>query len=374
VAVAFTARRMARGNGWRRGLWFAIAVAILVIDSHAIGGDGPVAGAAVVVGGLILVVLYTQAIAIVVSDIFSAPVFISGAIAISISVGTFGGLAYIEPIITSTSFGVSLVFLFAFVNVAAVALPAFRASQKNWFGAFWLVFWPIIVGLCYLLLWRAARLGAPQDRLLFLVMVGLVPLVNIPFDWASIGVTRALLRRGCEPDAPSPFLLGMADFGLGLLLLGLLAVALLTALLAADHVTARAGVAPLIDLSRLFHSLAVTPGNAANWWVYLTLFSTMLPSVLNCLIGAVSLISWSLPSLRRWMLEVIPTLDQPGLGRTRNLVLLAFGAQVFFGTLLTGGALLGFVQGAEAIAPFALSDLLAGAEVWVRALSATGHV
>ena len=142
-------------------------------------------------------------------------------------------------------------------------------------------------------------------------MLCLVPLVNIPFDWASIGVTRALLRRGCERDAPSPFLLGVVDFGFGLLLLGLLAAALLTALLAADHVTARAGAAPLIDLPRLFHRLATTPGSAANWWVYLTLFSTMLPSVLNCLIGAFSLISWSLKSLRRWMLEVIPTLDQP---------------------------------------------------------------
>jgi hypothetical protein len=29
-------------------------------------------------------------------------------------------------------------------------------------------------------------------------MIALLPLVNLPFDWASIGMTRALLRRGCE--------------------------------------------------------------------------------------------------------------------------------------------------------------------------------
>jgi len=74
------------------------------------------------------------------------------------------------------------------------------------------------------------------------------------------------------------------------------------------------------------------------------------------------------------MVGVIPTLDQPGLGCTRGWVLLAFGGQVFFGTLLTGGALLGLVWGAEAITPFALSDLIIGAEAWVRALSATGYV
>jgi len=74
------------------------------------------------------------------------------------------------------------------------------------------------------------------------------------------------------------------------------------------------------------------------------------------------------------MVGVIPTLDQPGLRCTSGRVLLAFGGQVCFGTLLTGAAILGLVRGAEAITPFALSDLIIGAEAWVRALSATGYV
>ncbi len=207
-------------------------------------------------------------------------------------------------------------------------------------------------------------MGAPRLFLLFIVMLGLVPLVNIPFDWASVGVTRALLRRGCEADARSPFWLGVLDFGLGVVLLIGLAAALMAALWAADRLTAHPGTAPLIDLPRLVHRIATDPDESANWWVYLTLFSTMIPSVLNCLIGAFSLISWSLPSWRRWMLEVIPTLEQPGLGRTRRLVQLALGGQVAVGTVLTGVVLWGFAW----LAP----HLLAEADMAVRALSGTG--
>jgi hypothetical protein len=32
----------------------------------------------------------------------------------------------------------------------------------------------------------------------FLLFLGLLTLLNAPFDWASLGLTRALLRRGLE--------------------------------------------------------------------------------------------------------------------------------------------------------------------------------
>jgi hypothetical protein len=31
-----------------------------------------------------------------------------------------------------------------------------------------------------------------------LMFLGLLTLINAPFDWASLGLTRALLRRGLE--------------------------------------------------------------------------------------------------------------------------------------------------------------------------------
>jgi hypothetical protein len=46
-----------------------------------------------------------------------------------------------------------------------------------------------------------------------LVMIALVPLLNVPFAFASIGFTRGLLRRGIAPHAGTflPFMLGLLD-------------------------------------------------------------------------------------------------------------------------------------------------------------------
>ena len=266
----------------------------------------------------------------------------------------------------------AVTFVATYVGAHAGSRVSFRAAEHNFLGMFWLTFWPIAVGVCYLLLWFERTGGGSQVGMLFLVMLGLVPLVNIPFDWASIGITRALLRRGCERDAPSPLWLGLLDFALGAALLIGLAAALLAALLAADYLTSQTGTPPLIDLPGLFHRLVATPYSPANWWIYLTLFSTLIPSVLNCLIGAVSLVSWSLPSLRRWMLAEILTLEDGSLDLTRKLVLLALGGQVFVGTLLTGGAFWALAWLFQLAAASALSNLLAGAEAWVRILAGAG--
>ena len=81
-------------------------------------------------------------------------------------------------------------------------------------------------------------------------MFALIPIVNVPFDWASLGLTRALLRRGVEEGAPSPLWLGLGDFVLGLILLALLAVALIAALQTADALIAHFGGVPVAMSSR----------------------------------------------------------------------------------------------------------------------------
>jgi hypothetical protein len=75
---------------------------------------------------------------------------------------------------------------------------------------------------------------------------------------------------------------------------------------------------------------------------YATLFSTLIPSALDAVIGAVSLIGWWLPRAQEWALIQLLALDRDdkdeGL-RTRVSALLAL--QVGIGTALTGLALWG---------------------------------
>ena len=174
-----------------------------------------------------------------------------------------------------------------------------------------------------------------------LVMLTLVPLVNMPFDWASIGVTRGLLRRGSARGASPalPFLLGIADFLIGLALLVALACALVLALHTADAVVLAAGAdKPLIDVPARLLTLGRTPYDPENWWVYLTLFSTLIPSAFNLAIGMISLATVSSERRRNSLIRRIEHLsaDGKGEGGTRFEIVVSLATPVFLGTLATG--------------------------------------
>jgi hypothetical protein len=190
-------------------------------------------------------------------------------------------------------------------------------------------------------LFGTAAIGAPAGSLTLQVMWPLVALVNLPFDWASLGLTRALLRRGCEGDAPpfSPLWLGLLDFVLALVLLGLLAFALVGALVVADALTWRGGQEVAVDVLSVLSRIHDKPGDAANWWVYFTLFSTLVPSVVNMVVGSVSVTTFLLPTVRDWMIARIDELDAKTNGegaRARTEIVLLLFLHVVFGVLAAG--------------------------------------
>jgi hypothetical protein len=65
--------------------------------------------------------------------------------------------------------------------------------------------------------WGAA--GGP-----LVLFLGLLTLLNAPFDWASLGLTRALLRRGLELGGWWPFLLALVDAVLASVIIACLAL------------------------------------------------------------------------------------------------------------------------------------------------------
>ena len=206
-------------------------------------------------------------------------------------------------------------------------------------GFVWLCFWPIGVAAVCGGLFGTAASGAPAMLLTLQAMWPLVALVNMPFDWASLGLTRALLRRGCEADALpfSPLWLGLLDFVLALVLLGLLAFTLVGALLVADALTWRGGHIVAVNVLSVLSRIRDNPGDPANWWVYFTLFSTLVPSVVNMVVGSISVTTFLLPAVRDWMIARIDELDAKTGGEgTRARLVLAFFAQVVFGVLATG--------------------------------------
>lgn len=269
-------------------------------------------------------------------------------------------------VITATNSALFATLCLAVAVALTVAVVNDFATETGRFGAFWATFWSVALGAGYLSLWFGGLIGSKSSALGLVLMIVLLPLVNLPFDWASIGMTRALLRRGCEDHgiwlSRSPTLLCLIDFLLGLALLAALAAALVLTFSAADAILSHAGRKTTFDAVRLIEQIKGHPGDPAYGWVYFTLLSTLLPSFFNLLVGVFSLLTFSVPPVRRWMIATIPILDGPGLGGTRWQVVFALSAQWFCGVLLTGIGLwlvwLGILQvpGIEAAALDPLQD------------------
>jgi hypothetical protein len=117
---------------------------------------------------------------------------------------------------------------------------AFKHRAHGIFLAVWL---PIMILVCL----GAAGLLSPLQKwdvmgplLLFL---GLLTLINAPFDWVSLGLTRALLRRGLELGGWWPYILAVVDAILAAGIIALLALTMVIVVQAFDQLAAHGGSA-----------------------------------------------------------------------------------------------------------------------------------
>lgn len=170
-------------------------------------------------------------------------------------------------------------------------------------------------------------------------------------------MTRALLRRGLAPGGLGPFAYALIDAAISPVLIGVLALVLIFAVtlfgdLAVLHF-ARGGpfvLAPeimdqvrIFDVGHLLRGIREKPGDPRYYWVWVMLFSTMIPSVINLAAAAVAFIR-GLPWVNQWVLGYFPTDGSPMGEMERAIVALVLAGQVVFGLLLTGVGLyaLGF--------------------------------
>ena len=281
VFIAFAYWRAVRNTGWSSPLWAGAAAV-----GAAFAGAGAGAFAAAAAGALAFAVAASLSVAVALAFPVADAIAHSGVVA-----GAVGGCVVV-------------------IVAGAVAIAVSYCERRSVFGWFWAVYWPLVIVACYIGLISAVRVGAGEGVLSTALMFALIPIVNVPFDWASLGLTRALLRRGAEEGAPSPLWFGLLDFGFGLVLLALLALALIASLQMADAIIAHYGGKKVADVVALLDNIDANPRDPANYWAYATLFSTLIPSALNAVIGAVSLIGWWLPWVREWVLTQLSALDR----------------------------------------------------------------
>jgi hypothetical protein len=167
-----------------------------------------------------------------------------------------------------------------------------------------------------------------------LMFLGLFTLINAPFDWISLGLTRALLRRGLELGAWWPYLLALVDAVCAAVIITMLTVvSVLSIQLFDDLATRSVGEgARALPLGPLLDGIETHPSAPEFSWVYAMLLSTMIPSLVNLMIGGASLVR-GVPWVTNLLLYLMPERGAPPTFN-RQWITLLLTLQIFVGAAI----------------------------------------
>lgn len=193
----------------------------------------------------------------------------------------------------------------------------------------------------FILLLAALHLGGERSTEAdsIILFLGFLPLLNALFDFLSIGLTRLYLRRGLAGWGPWH----VATFAFVDLLMALVTmVGLVVAIIGVLHLANTVAAQPLIDLGATLRDIHAHPGE--YWWLYLTLFSTLLPTLVHLVLGIAALLLFLRP--RQW---IVAQIDQIPLGysHARNaafVLALADMLGLMLALALPAGAIWGALQ------------------------------
>ncbi|MDC0537430.1 hypothetical protein OAO37_03750 [Planktomarina temperata] len=225
------------------------------------------------------------------ADGFAVPgnIAVAGTVAVA-SVGV-GAVAFVAPVlVAATSAG----------TVAGAEERSSRPMARR------LLFCGVLVALLIVAIKMPDDFGAGQrnQAVFFMLTMGVLPLVNAVFDFASVGLTRYLLRLGLEQKrAAWPAVLdglgGIAIF----FALGCTLIAFVTFVVPADGV-------PLVDLTQLFADMRRAPGDYI--WLMVTLFSTLIPTLLHLSVAVLTLGLQYPAGVRNFVADLLERGEQSG--------------------------------------------------------------
>jgi hypothetical protein len=277
--LGFAVRWFIRAEGWWNIVMIVIATtAAIALDEAAIGGG---------VRSVALVLVVFIVIVFGINIILDRRIVTASSV-IAFAVASAFALARIS---TSAAAGVGAMTLFVSIVVTISVAGAFGivvniahnvSVNRGWHGVFLSLFLPFMFLVCLAGAAFLAHLPTWNDFGPLLLFLGLLTLVNAPFDWLSLGLTRALMRRGLERERWWPYFYAIVDALLASVIIGFLAVAMVVTVQSFDDLAARGGGPRLFPPMREFlNAIKAEPGRPEYWWVYAMLFSTMLPSLIN---------------------------------------------------------------------------------------------
>jgi len=299
-------------RGWKSVLWLGAALISVV---------APVTFAASSIGAATVAVVCMVAFAAAADFTNITPG--TGVVGVTLAIPcTVGGMVVGSHVAVGLGISVSAMF-FCFI---LIALSQYRLSLS--LMAFFAVMFALSFG--------AARFLSIQTDWPLLgpvvLFLGLLTLLNAPFDWISLGLTRALLRRGIELGGWWAYALALVDAILATIVVAALAIAMILGVNFFAAMERLGHSKPTLMVAALLNGIEKAPSAPEFWWVYALLLSTMLPSLANLVIGGACFVR-GVPGFPAFLLRYIP--EQRSVSRlNRNGVALALSGQWLVGGLL----------------------------------------
>jgi hypothetical protein len=295
------------------------------------------------------------AIAIILTFEFA---FFSGVFCIAVILIFNIALAMILNDINTGIIILSIIFI-SILIFTMIYISVIIAIKYSKIAIFYSLYSFIILTLCFLLPLASSAifswlvLGALIYFLMFLT------LINAPFDWLALGITRGLLRKGLEKRGLWPLGLGVVDLLISLFIVALLGIFVLFFTQIFNATAAFGGIEkPIFDPFDALRNIAnpETRYQAQYYWLYLMLLTTQIPAILNLGAGFLSVI-------RTWDFWNKPLLLLMGERQDMNLGIRAALAAVQalqFALGMTAGGLLFYLLfiGFVTVEPFAAGNLI----------------
>jgi hypothetical protein len=317
----------------------AVAITVIVAVTVVIAGAGAFAVASAVAFVVALAFAIAFAGAFTGAFVVAAAAAAAVAVAVASTAAAFGTLlaAFAGVFIGAIAFVVALALAFAGAGALAlafagvVAITSYLASRQQ----YWIFLVVLVAGSLALIIGIPALLASDPFWTIvgpLFLFIGLLTLINAPFDWVSLGLTRALLRRGLELGGWWPYFFALTDAALAAVIIALLAAAMVIGVQAFDTVTVHSGGEAVLPLRELFDGVAARPSEPEYWWLYALLISSMIPSMLNLAIGGIAFLR-GIPGLPSVVLGFLPA-GKAVAPFDRAWIALVLTAQAFFGAAL----------------------------------------
>jgi len=280
---------------WLIATSLAFIVVVTVTDFGVLTGVGVIAGA--------IVVGFASGASLPGSGVSAGAFAVAAAIAFSLAFAVVGVVSWNSPGASSIAFAVAAAFLFSISYIASS--QQFRITLYLQPLFFWglLVFLILVSSLLILTISQTSWESASPILLFFGVLV----IANAPLDWLTLGVTRGLLRRGIETGRWWPLIYGFLDLLIAFGFLLLLLIIMLFAIQGFNALAATQGASAFLVPKSVLTGMSNpdTRFNPEYWWIYFTLFSTMLPSFINLIVGVLCILR-GIPWLNDWFGRLLP--------------------------------------------------------------------